>query len=505
MSKQMRWPLRYGVALLAVVAAIAMLLIPMIGKGMGAVLFLAVLISVWYGGLGPGVFATVLIGAVAAFVVLFLEPDKAPWRFVSIFLFGAGGVLITLLVEALHAAQARAEASRRWLEAAVLESALDCVIAIDHQGKVIEFNPAAEKTFGYRRSEAVGRALVELVIPPACREQHQRGLVHDLATGQGRVLGKRIEMLALRADGSTFPVEFAVVRIPGEPPSFTAYLRDLTERRHAEADRARLAAIVDSSDDAIIGKDLDGIITSWNAGAQRIFGYTAAEILGRPIDLLIPMDCRDQESEILERLRRGERVGQIESVRITKDGRAINVSTTVSPIRDDTGRIVGASRIIRDLTERKRADQALEQRALLLDQAFEPILVWELGGTITYWNEGACKLYGFTAAEALGQVSHELLRTVFPAGFAAYEAALRQHGHWDGELRHQTQDGRWVTVDSHQVLLQQPGQPGLVLEANRDITRRRQAEEQLRGSEQMLAQSQRMAHVGSWACRSLKN
>ena len=148
----------------------------------------------------------------------------------------------------------------------------------------------------------------------------------------------------------------------GEISGVVLVFRDVTQRRQAEAVQARLAAIVETSDDAIIGKDLDGIITSWNAGAERIFGYSADEIVGRSIGLLIPPDRRNEESEILAKLRRGEQVDHFESVRLTKDGRSIDVSLTISPIRDGTGRIVGASKIARDITERKRLEHELRRR-----------------------------------------------------------------------------------------------------------------------------------------------
>ena len=136
-------------------------------------------------------------------------------------------------------------------------------------------------------------------------------------------------------------------------------LIDISDRRAAENSRAHLAAIVESSDDAIVGKDLDGIVTSWNRGAERIFGYTAEEMIGRPIAMLFPPDRRGEEDEILARLRRGERVEHFETVRQTKDGQAIDVSLTISPVRDSSGRIIGASKIARDITGRKRAQAAL--------------------------------------------------------------------------------------------------------------------------------------------------
>src|SRR5207249_10337587 len=120
-------------------------------------------------------------------------------------------------------------------KAAILETALDCIITIDHEGNVIEFNPAAERTFGYRREQVVGRQLADLIIPPSLRAQHRSGLIRYLATGEGPVLNQRVEMPALRADGTEFPVELSITRIPtGEPPVFTAHLRDISERKQLE-------------------------------------------------------------------------------------------------------------------------------------------------------------------------------------------------------------------------------------------------------------------------------
>jgi PAS domain S-box-containing protein len=141
----------------------------------------------------------------------------------------------------------------------------------------------------------------------------------------------------------------------------------IENQRRAEHDHALLASIVESSEDAIIGKDLDGIITSWNSGAERLFGYATAEVIGRPITFLMPPDCRDEETMILARLGRGERVEHFESVRETKDGRRIDVSLTIAPIRDAGGRTVGISKIARDITQRKRAEEAQSQSAERLE------------------------------------------------------------------------------------------------------------------------------------------
>jgi PAS domain S-box-containing protein len=137
----------------------------------------------------------------------------------------------------------RAEQERRRSEArktAILDSALDCIVTIDHEGCITEFNPAAERTFGYRRDEVVGRQLAEVIVPPALRERHRQGLARYLTMGESRVLGRRIEMAAMRADGSEFAAELAITRIPLDgPPSFTGYLRDITERKRADEELRR--------------------------------------------------------------------------------------------------------------------------------------------------------------------------------------------------------------------------------------------------------------------------
>ena len=164
-----------------------------------------------------------------------------------------------------------------------------------------------------------------------------------------------------RKDGSRVPVLIGAATFEEGGNQGVAFVLDLTERKCAEQAAEHLASIVESSDDAIVSKDLDGIIRTWNRGAERLFGYKAAEVIGRPITILIPLDRRDEEPGILARIRRGERVDHYETVRRHKDGSLIDISLTVSPTRDAKGAIVGASKIARDITERKRAEQALRE------------------------------------------------------------------------------------------------------------------------------------------------
>src|SRR6266568_846633 len=229
---------------------------------------------------------------------------------------------------------------------------------MDAAGRVREFNPASERVFGFTRAEAIGQELAELIIPPRTRERHRQGLAHYLKTGEGPLLGKLIEIEALRRDGAEILVQLAIsaLEVDGSP-IFTAYLRDITERRRAEEANRRLAAIIESFGDAIISKDLNEMITSWNEEAERLFGYRADEIVGKPITTLVPPERHDEELGIIERFQRGERIVRYDTIGCRKDGTLLDISLSVSPIKDENGHVIGASRIARDITERVRTDR----------------------------------------------------------------------------------------------------------------------------------------------------
>ncbi len=269
----------------------------------------------------------------------------------------------------------------------------------------------------------------------------------------------------------------------------TDHLASDTRERADEHGRASnlLAAIVDSSDDAIISKNLDGIITSWNKSAERLFGYTANETIGQHITLIIPRERWKEEDEFLRKIRRGERVDHFETVRVRKNGATIDLSLTISPVKDASGRVVGASKVARDISERKQNEQALSERALLLDLSNDAIFVRDASDRITYWNKGASELYQYSREEALGRVSHQLLGTEFPEPLKHIIKTFQRDGRWAGELVHRRKDGTQITVASRWALDKDDyGNRKCVLETNNDITQQKQNDKALRESEERL-------------------
>jgi PAS domain S-box-containing protein len=247
----------------------------------------------------------------------------------------------------------------------LFEAAKDGILILDADtGRISDVNPFLMEMLGFSHGELVGTPIWELgpfrdiVCNKAKFEQlRQQGYVHSenlpLATRDGRKITVEFVSNVYQAGGRNL---------------IQCNARDITQRKLAEKTVSRLAAIVESSDDAIVGEDLDGNIQSWNAGAEKIFGFSAGEMVGGPITKLLPSERLEEEDHILEKIRRGESVLHLETVRLAKDGRRIDVSVTLSPIRDATGKIVGASKVARDITERKRLEEQLRVLNAELEQ-----------------------------------------------------------------------------------------------------------------------------------------
>jgi len=243
--------------------------------------------------------------------------------------------------------------------AAIVDSLDEAVISITLEGVITSWNPGAEKMFGYTPAEAIGQHIT-LIIPA---DRHGEEIDVLAQVGRGEKI-EHFETVRQAKDGRKVDVSITVspVRNPqGKIIGAAKVARDISQRKLTDDARDRLAAIVDSSDDAIVSKTLQGFITSWNRGAEKMFGYTPAEAIGQHITLIIPPERHGEEVDVLAHIGRGEKIDHFETVRQAKDGRRVNISLTVSPVRDARGRIIGASKVARDITARKLAEEEQER------------------------------------------------------------------------------------------------------------------------------------------------
>jgi PAS domain S-box-containing protein len=278
-------------------------------------------------------------------------------------------------------------------------------------------------------------------------------------------------------------------------PAVERELERATQRkasRKAEAAHARLVAIVESSNDAIIGRTLDGTVTAWNAGAERLYGYSAEETIGRPLTLHVPADRAGEMGRILARIRRGEVVDRFETVRIRKDGTRIDVSLTVAPIRSGSGEVIGASTIARDITLQKQAAESIQKLARAVEQAKSAIFMTDPDGSITYANPAFEETYAYSMRQALGKTPRILKSGRHDEAF--YESFWRRLLAGESvreEFVNRTRDGRLVTVDaSVSPVLDAQGRRTGFIAVHEDITARRQLEDQLRQAQKMEAVGQ---------------
>jgi diguanylate cyclase (GGDEF)-like protein/PAS domain S-box-containing protein len=243
----------------------------------------------------------------------------------------------------------------------LLESAPDAIVVVNSEGQIVLVNARTESMFGYHRDELIGQP-VELLIPQRFRDGHPALRDAHLAEPRSRVIGVGRQLYARRRDGSEFPTEISLNRLHTEEGTLiSSAIRDITERRRVEETRAWLAAIVEGSSDAIVGVAPDGLIESWNAAAELLYGYTPEEAIGRPAIILVPPELAPERERTLGQVLANETsVVDLETEDVTRDGRRIAVAVSDSPILDASGQIIGVARIARDITERKRLERKLE-------------------------------------------------------------------------------------------------------------------------------------------------
>ena len=302
----------------------------------------------------------------------------------------------------------------------LLEAMPDALVGVDRTGVIRFVNRQTEALFGYDRDVLVGQ-LIETLMPVSFWAGHQAQRVGDVADPRTRKMGTDLEPSGRRRDGTEFPADVSLSHLDtGDGPLVIAAVRDMTARNEAEEGRRRsdrLAAVVEFSGDAIMSNTLDGIITSWNPAAERMYGYSSEEIIGKSVRLMSPEGRADEAGAILAKIGAGQPVENFETIRVRKDGTVFPVSLTVAPILDAGGAIIGATAIPRDVTKQRQAFEAAQRLAAVVEFSGDAIMSNTLDGIITSWNPAAERMYGYSSEEIIG-TSVILLSTEDRAGDA---------------------------------------------------------------------------------------
>src|SRR6201997_3605211 len=365
-------------------------------------------------------------------------------------------------------------------------------IAVENlEGQPLFVNPAFCSMLGFSEEELRNKHCVDFS-PPEDAEKDW-ALFQQLKAGS--IDHYQLEKRYFRKDGSLVWGRLSISLLNSHPsPLVIAMVEDITDKKRAEEARFRHAAIVESSEDAIASATLDGIIVSWNTGAQHMYGYTEAEAVGKPITMILPPELRDEEKKILETVRAGGHISQFETVRVAKTGKRINVSLTLSPIKDSSGRMVGVSGIARDITERKLAEEALrasEERLRLAQQvAHIGSFEWNIQTGVNTWTRELEAVYGLQPGTFTGtQAAFEnLVHADDRAGvIKLVDRALETGQPTEGEWRVVWADGsvHWIT-GRWQVFMDASGEPSKMMGVNTDVTERKRAEEALAGMNRTL-------------------
>jgi PAS domain S-box-containing protein len=325
----------------------------------------------------------------------------------------------------------------------LLEAAPDAIVVTKQDGRIVLVNAQTERLFGYPREELLGQN-VEVLLPQRVRHQYGKKRAAYFSRTKMRPMGTGLELYARRKDGTEFPVDVSFSPLETDGKTLVSgFIRDITERKRSEELVSHLAAIVETSDDAIIGRSLDGTILSWNLGAERLYGYKAEEVVGRPLALLVPPGQIDEMARFMKALRHGEHIEHYETTRLHKDGHPIEISVTISPVKDSADKVIGASVIARDITERKRAEEAprqslLEREGLIakLQEALEEVKL--LSGLLSIC--ASCKkitnergdwepMESYLQTHSQAKFSHgmcpDCLRKLYPEQYRAWEQEVQ--------------------------------------------------------------------------------
>lgn len=283
----------------------------------------------------------------------------------------------------------------------IVDSSSDAIIGLKLNGEISGWNDGASSIFGYSAEEALGKN-IDIIIPADILQQ-EINILKDLASRENT---RTYDTARKKKSGEVIPVQVTlstVMDVKGKVTRISKLVREITTNKSNEEKQSMLASIVDSSDDAIISKTLDGLITSWNSAAQKMFGFSEEEAIGKHISIIIPEDRLEEEAVIIENVRQGKKIDHIETVRCTKNGDRISISLTVSPIKNANGEIIGASKVAKDISDKRTAEEKQAILAAIVNSSDDAIISKTLQGIITSWNHSAEKMFGYSEHEAIGK------------------------------------------------------------------------------------------------------
>jgi PAS domain S-box-containing protein len=371
--------------------------------------------------------------------------------------------------------------------ARLLEAAPDATVCVDHGGRIVLVNALAEELFGYPRADLDGQP-VEILVPDGARAGHPAQRAGYAADPRPRPMDSGLDLSGRRRDGSTFPAEISLSAVDtGQGLLVAAAVRDVTRQRQAALSQARLASIVESSHDAMLTIGLDGKVASWNAGAERIYGYTAAETVGQSVDFLLPAGQeRTDVHKILAGLAEGERVEEYKAERVHKDGTTIAVMITLASLADKAGVVTGLSAVVRDISPQRAAARFLG----LLEAAPDAMICADRDGRIVLVNAQAERLFGYPRADLDGQPVEILVPDALRAGHRARRAEYAADPRprligADQDLSGRRRDGSTFPAEVSLSAVD-TDQGTLISAAVRDVTIQRQARDDLRRTNRNL-------------------
>ncbi|MBI3947481.1 MAG: PAS domain S-box protein, partial [Armatimonadetes bacterium] len=381
---------------------------------------------------------------------------------------------------ALERRRARQSSDREWQ--ATFDSISDAIVLMDLSGTILKANRAMERLLGKGALEILGRRCYEVV--------HGIGSPIRGCPLQGMCRSRSRETKTLEMQGRWYHVVVdPVLDERGNLVAGAHIATDVTDQKRAQDNLARLAAIVDSSQDAIISTDLAGTILDWNSGAERLYGYRAEEVRGRPFAVILPPDRQDEMARNLARVQRGEVIANYETARLARDGRLLTVAVTVSPIYEVSGNLVGVSSIGHDVTESREAQARIHFQASLLNQVRNAVIASDTEGRITFWNKHAERLYQWRDEEVCGRPVQEVTvsRGALDAT-AARIAVVAETGYWEGEVEARRKDGSvFPAYVVETPLKDEAGATVGYVGVSTDISERKHLEEEFRQAQKMEA------------------